>query len=344
MIIRAFIVDSLQWLQTRRDPRSSDQRDSSHAAASLRCGPAAFGSARTPARNRAPATDRSAYFAHRREVRVEQWLDLVERTPMLAAIVATLASGWLATSAGALPALALPTVTRATSTVLISLAAGVMLGASIFALLLPALDEAGQGDAHPVGAAAAVTAALLTGALALYAANRWLPHEHFVKGREGNDPRPSTLPRAVLLAVAIAIHNFPEGLSVGIGAASGDAGLTGTLIVAMALQNVPEGLVVAVGLRAAGFERVRAFLLASATGLVEVLGGAVGGASLAVSSELLPWALAFAAGAMLYVISDEIIPESHRPGYEDRATASLFAGLALFLMLDAVIQDWAASR
>jgi ZIP family zinc transporter len=274
---------------------------------------------------------------------VEQWLELAERTPLLAAMLATLVSGWLATSAGALPALVLPTVTRAASTVLISLAAGLMLGAAIFALLLPALEQAGQGIRHPVGATAAVTTALLTGALALYAANRWLPHEHFVKGREGNPATPSTLPRAVLLAVAIAIHNFPEGLSVGIGAASGDAVLTGTLIVAMALQNVPEGLVVAVGLRAAGFERTKAFLLASATGLVEVLGGVAGGASLAFSSDLLPWALAFAAGAMLYVISDEIIPESHQAGYEDRATASLFAGLALFLMLDATIQDWAAS-
>jgi ZIP family zinc transporter len=274
---------------------------------------------------------------------VEQWLELAERTPLLAATLATLVSGWFATSAGALPALVLPTVTRATSTVLISLAAGLMLGAAIFALLLPALEQAGRGIRHPVGATAAVTTALLTGALALYAANRWLPHEHFVKGREGDSAAASTLPRAVLLAVAIAIHNFPEGLSVGIGAASGDAVLTGTLIVAMALQNVPEGLVVAVGLRAAGFDRTRAFLFASATGLVEVLGGVAGGASLAVSNDLLPWALAFAAGAMLYVISDEIIPESHQAGYENRATASLFAGLAMFLMLDAVIQDWAAS-
>lgn len=275
---------------------------------------------------------------------MEHWLGIVERTPMLAAMLATLASGWFATSAGALPALVLPTVTRATSTVLISLAAGLMLGAAIFALLLPALEAAGHDLAHPVGATAAVTTALLTGALALYAANRWLPHEHFVKGREDHEAPPSTLPRGVLLAIAIAIHNFPEGLSVGIGAASGDPVLTGTLMVAMALQNVPEGLVVAVGLRAAGFARTTAFVLASATGLVEVLGGAVGGMSLAISGELLPWALAFAAGAMLYVISDEIIPESHQPGYENRATASLFAGLALFLMLDAVIQDWAASR
>jgi ZIP family zinc transporter len=278
-----------------------------------------------------------------REVRVETWLGLAERTPLLAALLATLVSGGLATSAGAVPALVLPAVSRATSTVLISLAAGLMLGAAVFALLLPALEHAGEDVAHPVGATAAVTTALLTGALALYVANRWLPHEHFVKKRERDDLEPSTLPRAVLLAVAIAIHNFPEGLSVGIGAASGDAVLTGTLMVAMALQNVPEGLVVALGLRAAGFDRVRAFLLASGTGLMEVLGGVAGGASLAFSSELLPWALAFAAGAMLYVISDEIIPESHQPGLENRATASLFAGLAAFLMLDAVIQHWAGA-
>jgi zinc transporter, ZIP family len=278
------------------------------------------------------------------------WYALAGESPMLAAVLATLLSGWLATSVGAVPALLVSAVSRSTSTVLISLAAGLMLGAAMFALLVPALDGAGSHIAHPIGATAAVTAALLTGALVLHFANRWLPHEHFVKGREGNDSRQghsgvgadsAAFPRAGLFAVAIAIHNFPEGLSVGIGAASGDAVMSGTLMAAMALQNVPEGLVVAVGLRAAGFARGRAFLLASATGLVEVLGGVAGGASLAVSSEVLPWALAFAAGAMLYVISDEIIPESHQPGFENRATASLFAGLALFLVLDAAIQDWA---
>jgi ZIP family zinc transporter len=274
---------------------------------------------------------------------VQDWLAASAQTPMQAAILATLVSGWIATSAGAAPALAMKTVSRATSTVLISLAAGVMLGAAIFALLLPAMDAAGEVVRGGVASTAAVTGALLAGALALYAANRWLPHEHFVKGREGEDSGPSAFPRAVLFAVAIAIHNFPEGLSVGVGAASGDAVLSGTLIAAMALQNVPEGLVVAVGLRAAGFAPGTAFGLASATGLVEVLGGAAGGASLALSAGLLPWALAFAAGAMLYVISDEIIPESHAHGYENRATASLFVGLALFLMLDAAIQDWAGS-
>jgi ZIP family zinc transporter len=273
---------------------------------------------------------------------MNDWWIHAQATPLLAAVLATLASGWAATSVGAIPALVLPTVTRATSTVLISLAAGLMLGAAIFALLVPALAAAGTAIPHPVAASGAVTASLLCGAVALYAANRWLPHEHFVKGRENADAGSTAFPRAVLFAVAIAIHNFPEGLSVGIGAASGDPVMTGTLMAAMALQNVPEGLVVAVGLRAAGFARGHAFLLASATGLVEVIGGAAGGVSLAFSNELLPWALAFAAGAMLYVISDEIIPESHRPGFENRATASLFAGLALFLMLDALIQDWAA--
>jgi ZIP family zinc transporter len=305
-----------------------------------------FGSRRTPPRNRALVA--AFGILADTEVTMDDWATFAQTTPLLAAAVATLASGWIATSAGAVPALVLPRVGRATSTVLISLAAGVMLGAAIFALLVPALEGAGDAIADPVAATAGVTAALLFGALLLHAANRWLPHEHFVKGRErrdgdaGQEQSPTAFPRAVLFAVAIAIHNFPEGLSVGIGAASGDAALTGTLIVAMALQNVPEGLVVAVGLRAAGFGRVRAFALASATGLVEVLGGAAGGASLALSSQLLPWALAFAAGAMLYVISDEIIPESHRPGFENRATASLFTGLALFLMLDALIQRWAA--
>lgn len=268
-------------------------------------------------------------------------------TPLTAAVLATLVSGWLATSVGALPALAIARVTLGASTVLIGVAAGLMLGAALFALLLPALDVAGAGATSEFAPAASVTAALLVGAGTLAIANRWLPHEHFVKGPEGgtrhsdSTPAAAPLPRALLLAVAIAIHNFPEGLSVGVGAGSGDLALSGTLMAAMALQNVPEGLVVAVGLRASGYSRWAAVGLASATGLVELVGGCVGGASLAVSTGLLPWALAFAAGAMLYVISDEIIPESHRPGMEERATASLFGGLALFLLLNAAIADWA---
>ena len=276
-----------------------------------------------------------------------EWLERAGETPLLSAVTATLASGWFATSLGAVPALLLPQLSLGTSTVLISVAAGLMLGASIFALLLPALEAAGAGvGGAAFGATAAVTAALLCGALALAAANEWIPHEHFVKGRDPEARGGATgavIPRAVLFAVAIAIHNFPEGLSVGIGAASGDAQLSGTLLLAMALQNLPEGLVVALGLRGAGFSRGQAFGLASATGFLEVVGGFAGGASLAVSAHLLQCALAFAAGAMLYVISDEIIPESHRPGLEARATASLFAGLAAFLLIDALVQDWAAT-
>lgn len=278
---------------------------------------------------------------------IATWLH-VPYTPLTAAALATLLSGWLATTVGALPALALARVTLGASTILIGVAAGLMLGAALFALLLPALQVAADGAVGEFAPAAAVTAALLAGAGTLAVANRWLPHEHFLKGQEGGAQRaPSAavaapLPRALLLAVAIAIHNFPEGLSVGIGAGSGDLALSGTLMVAMALQNVPEGLVVAVGLRASGYGPWTAVGLASATGLVELVGGCVGGASLAISTDLLPWALAFAAGAMLYVISDEIIPESHRPGMEERATASLFGGLALFLLLNAAIADWAA--
>ena len=162
--------------------------------------------------------------------------------------------------------------------------------------------------------------------------NEVLPHEHFKTGREG--PEAASLRRIWLFIAAITIHNFPEGLAVGVG--FGAHGLTGGMPLALGigLQNLPEGLAVAVALLGEGYGRVLAWGIAALTGLIEPVGGLVGAAVITISEPFLPWGLAFAAGAMLYVISHEIIPETHRSGHQNKATLGLAIGLVLMLFLD----------
>jgi ZIP family zinc transporter len=173
---------------------------------------------------------------------------------------------------------------------------------------------------------------ILAGMGALAALNRTLPHEHFKVGLEG--PMAPSLRRVWLFVLAIAIHNFPEGLAVGVGFGTGDMARGLPLAIGIGLQNAPEGLAVAVALMGEGYTRMRAFRIALLTGLIEPVGGVIGAAVVSVSELLLPWGLVFAAGAMLYVISHEIIPETHRRGHQDRATAGLAVGLVTMLFLD----------
>lgn len=245
--------------------------------------------------------------------------------------VGSLAAGMM-TTVGALPALfgRLPSE-RARDTTL-GFAAGVMLAASFFSLIIPSLEISekmyGEG-AIPAGIA---VAGILLGVAAVALLNRYLPHEHFVQGREG--PTSSSLRRIWLFVIAITIHNFPEGLAVGVGFGSGDFSNGLSLAIGIGLQNAPEGLAVAVALIGEGYSRSRAFTIASLTGLVEPIGGLLGAGAVSISEPLLPWGLVFAAGAMLYVISHEIIPETHRRGFQNEATAGLTIGLVLMLFLD----------
>ena len=156
-----------------------------------------------------------------------------------------------------------------------------------------------------------------------------------MKGREGTDS--ATLARIWLFVIAITIHNLPEGLAVGVGFATGDIAKGVSLATGIGLQNAPEGLAVAVALRGQGYSPRAAFLVALSTGLVEPVGGVLGVAAVSVSSVLLPWGLTFAAGAMLYVISHEIIPETHRHGRQNRATMGLILGLILMMVLDVTL-------
>lgn len=262
-------------------------------------------------------------------------LELLAENRFLAGVIASVVAGAGATTLGAVPVFLLSGMRPRLNNALLSFAAGVMLAATVFSLLLPALDLAETRLQSRVPATLGVIAALCTGAVALALAHRVLPHEHFTKGREGQEG--GRLARIWLFVIAIALHNFPEGLSVGVGAASGDTRAGLGVMVGIGLQNLPEGLSVAVALLSQGYRRLFAFAIATLTGVVEIFGGIVGAGAVVLAAGLLPWALAFAAGAMLFVISDEIIPETHRPGFAEGATAALFAGFGLMMFLDAAL-------
>jgi ZIP family zinc transporter len=163
--------------------------------------------------------------------------------------------------------------------------------------------------------------------------DRLIPHLHLI-GIGGPEGPSTRLRRIWLFAFAITIHNFPEGLAVGVGFGRGDISAAIALAVGIGLQNMPEGLAVALPLVGEGYSRGRALLYATLTGLAEPIAGTLGALAVAEAVGLLPYALAFAAGAMLYVISDEIIPESHRRGHQAAATRGLVAGFCLMMLLD----------
>ena len=237
----------------------------------------------------------------------------------------------LATALGTLPVLLSQRLSERAQDTLFGFGAGVMLAACAFSLIIPGLHAA-----RGAGAGATVGGAILLGALVLLWMERLLPHEHFIKGVEGA-PASRTLQRTWLFVFAIALHNLPEGLAIGVAHAGGDPLRANALATGIAIQDVPEGLVVAMALLAAGYRRALAVGLGMASGLVEPLGAVLGAAVVSASASLLPWGLGFAAGAMLFVISHEIIPESHRKGHEAWATGGLMVGFVVMMLLDTAL-------
>lgn len=247
--------------------------------------------------------------------------------------LASLVAG-LATALGALPVFARTSWSARSQAMMLALAAGVMLGATVFSLLVPALELARANGGGELRAALSVAGGTLAGATAIWAVHANVPHEHFVKGPEGKGSL--RLGRNWLFVIAITLHNFPEGISVGVAwGAETATGLAVTL--GIGLQNMPEGLAVAAALVGDGFGRGHAFRIALLTGLVEPIGGLVGALAVGASSAILPFGLAFAAGAMLFIISGEVIPETHREGIERKATASLVVGFVLMMVLDVAL-------
>lgn len=253
--------------------------------------------------------------------------DLVLSQALLAGLTAA-----AATALGTLPVLFSRELSDRTVDTLLGFGAGVMLAASVFSLIGPALESASALGSGRLQAGLIVGGGILLGAGVLLLVDRVLPHEHFIKGIEG--ARASRIRRAWLFVFAIALHNVPEGIAIGVAFAGSDGVAASALTLGIALQNVPEGLIVAVALRAAGYGRLRPALIGIATGLVEPIGAVLGALVVTASAMLLPWGLAFAAGAMLFVISHEIIPESHRKGHEHQATIGLMVGFVLMLVLD----------
>ena len=242
--------------------------------------------------------------------------------------IASLLAG-LGTGIGALPVLFFKDVSRNLLNIMLGAAAGVMLAATAFSLIVPGIESGNL--LWPGYGVFVVMAGILVGAISLDLVDKWLPHEHFFKGPEGPA---SDIKRIWLFVFAIAIHNFPEGLAVGVGFGTGDIAAGTTLAIGIGLQNMPEGLAVALPLIGLGYSRWKALGIATLTGLVEPVGGLLGAGAVTVFQPILPFALAYAAGAMLFVISDEIIPETHSRGKSRQATYGVMIGFVIMMALD----------
>ncbi len=234
-----------------------------------------------------------------------------------------------ATVAGALLGFIFKKPSHKFSDITLGFAAGVMLAAAVIGLILPSL---GDGTA----AAFVTVAGIICGALCLNLIDRLVPHLHRLMGTdpESHPDGAQKLNKVLLFVLAIAIHNLPEGIAAGVGFGAGNN--ADALVVAggIALQNIPEGMVIIAPMLSAGISKKRTFLAAAATGLVEVVGTFIGYFAAGISAAVLPFTLAFAGGTMLYVISDEMIPETHSHGNERGATYSLLAGFCLMLLMD----------
>ena len=253
-------------------------------------------------------------------------------------IQAALGGGMLAafaTAVGALPVLFAKQISRTAQDSMLGFGAGVMLAATAFSLVIPGLDAAQAQGAGKWAAGAIVGGGIVAGALFLLMLDRKVPHVHFATGVEGASG--AQLKRVWLFVAAISLHNLPEGLAIGVGYGGADAVRGTALATGIAIQDMPEGLVVALALLGVGYSRATAAALGAATGLIEPVGALLGAGLVGVSAALLPWGLAFAAGAMLFVISHEIIPESHRRGHETHATTGLIAGFVIMMLLDTAL-------
>ncbi|WP_245153756.1 ZIP family metal transporter [Allopusillimonas ginsengisoli] len=240
-----------------------------------------------------------------------------------------------ATSLGTLPVVLSFRFSQRAHDAMLGFGAGVMLAASSFSLVIPALQVAQDQGAGSWGSSSIVGAGILLGAGLLLWIDKAVPHEHFIKGVEGGGAR--KLKRVWMFVLAICLHNFPEGLSIGVGFAGPDMIGGQALATGISIQDIPEGLVVALALTGVGYSRGMAVGVAVLSGLIEPLAAIVGVVVIGLSATLLPWGLAMAAGAMLFVISHEIIPESHRQGHETAATIGLMAGFVLMMLLDTAL-------
>ena len=214
--------------------------------------------------------------------------------------------------------------------IILSFAAGVMLAAAVFGLILPSLEYGGNWSIL------VTVVGILLGAVCLNLIDKLVPHLHKMTGldQEAHPEKTAQLNKVLLFVIAIAMHNLPEGIAAGVSFGTENVAQALTVAGGIALQNIPEGMVIIAPMIAAGMSKKRTFLIALATGVVEVIGTLIGYFAVSISTIILPFALAFAGGTMLYVISDEMIPETHSHGNERGATYALLIGFALMLTFD----------
>ncbi len=241
-------------------------------------------------------------------------------------------AGFGATALGALPAFFLQRIPQRIEDSLLGFAAGMMLAASAFSLILPGLAAASDILGQRGLASGIVIVGMALGVLLMLGLDAFTPHEHDKTGPCG--PAHERCGRLWLFVFAIALHNLPEGMAIGVGFAQSDLSVGVPLTTAIALQDIPEGLAVALAMRSAGFSSARAVGTAAVSGLLEPLGALVGVGLASGLALAYPIGLGLAAGAMIFVVSHEVIPETHRNGHQTPATIGLVAGFALMMLLD----------
>ncbi len=244
-------------------------------------------------------------------------------------------AGFTATALGALPTLVLRGIPQRLEDSLLGLAAGMMLAASAFSLLLPGLAAGADLLQSKSLGAVVVVLGMGLGVLLMLGLDEFTPHEHDKTGPCG--PGHERCGRIWLFVFAIALHNLPEGMAIGVSFARGDLTVGLPLTSAIALQDIPEGLAVALALRGAGFSLATAILTSAASGLLEPIGALLGVGLSSGLAVAYPIGLGLAAGAMIFVVSHEVIPETHRNGHQTPATLGLMVGFALMMVLDTTL-------
>lgn len=236
-----------------------------------------------------------------------------------------------ATVIGALLGFLFKNVSQKFSKIILAFAGGIMLSAAVFGLILPSLEYGGNfGLLITVGG-------IFVGAIVLNLIDKLTPHLHKMIGSDIEEHKSSSLNKVLLFVIAIAIHNLPEGIAAGVGFGTDNQTQGFLIALGIALQNIPEGMVIIAPMINSGVSKKKTFLIASITGLIEVVGTFLGYFAVKIATIILPFALAFAGGTMLYVVSDEMIPETHSDGNKRGVTYSLLIGFCLMLVLDIVL-------
>lgn len=253
--------------------------------------------------------------------------------PWIGALASLIAGS--ATALGALGVFLMPRKNAKLEDAFMSFAAGVMLAAAFFGLILAGIHAAEKIGFSSISSVSIVIAGILLGSVFVWSLNHFIPHEHFEMGKHGL-PDTLRLKRIWLfvIAIAIAIHNIPEGMAVGVSFAGNNMSNGTSLAFGIGLQNIPEGFAVAVALLAVGYNRSFSFVVASITGFLEPLGGLIGVLTLGIAQTFYPIILGFAGGSMLFIISDEIIPETHRKEHATLSTFCLLGGFVIMMFFD----------